>query len=276
MHPLMSTKMAALFLCLLTLACSAENIPVQLPVHIKQIADGQSVLIRLDKGVVTVVGGEDGQVRVGGQTPFPDQTEYSVTTVNEEIQIITSYTGRRSSGAQVHIVIGVPDNIALAIETDSASISIGNYTGELAAASISGDILVDDVHGDIILRSNRGDVTVQDSMGRISLVGNYGMLALKNVRGNIGVSTIMGTVTLSGLMQAGDDIHLETDHGPVFANLSSSSALTLQVRSTTGDLTCMAPDIRSTTRTCDGEVASGGGSLSIRTVSGPVTLQLLP
>ena len=269
-------KIIAILLCLLLSACAAESPPVQLPVHEAQIAEGQSVLIRLNAGVVTVHGGKEGQASVAGQTLYLDQTEYNVTTVNNQIQIIVNYTGKRSSAPPVHLEVSIPNNAALTIETDSASISVREYTGVLEAASVSGDILVDNVQGDITLRSNRGNVTTRDSDGRISMVGNYGLLALENARGNIGVSTIMGTIVFDGLIQADDTLRLETDHGPISVNLVRSSDLTLKVRSTSGDVACMLPDVISSARTCEGTINSGGGVLSIRTVSGTVTVQSIP
>jgi hypothetical protein len=269
-------KIITIILCLLLSACAAESSPIPLPVHNVQIVKGQSVSIRLNAGSVTVRGGEEGQVRVAGKTLSPDQTEYTVTTEKDQIQIVTNYMGKRSSEPPVHLEVSVPNNITLTIETDSASIVVREYTGELVAASVSGDILVEDVHGYITLRSNRGDVMAQDSRGRISMVGNYGLLSLDNAHGDIGVSTIMGKVVFSGSILMDADVRLETDHGAVSVHLSADSALDLQVRSTSGDVTCLVPGMTSTTRTCNGTMNSGGGSLSIRTVSGAVKLQLIP
>jgi DUF4097 and DUF4098 domain-containing protein YvlB len=132
------------------------------------------------------------------------------------------------------------------------------------------------VTGEMALRSNRGNITVQESSGVVSVVGNYGRLTAQNVRGDISASTIMGNVVFEGLIQTGDTVRLETDHGAVSVNLSADSALALRVSSTSGDVTCLLPEVASSTRNCDGALRSGGGSLTIRTVSGAVSLQLLP
>jgi hypothetical protein len=269
-------KIVTILLCLFLSACGIEKPHVTLPVHTTQIIEGQSVLIRLNTGVVTIRGGEEGQVSVTGQTLSPDQTEYNMTTINDQIQIVVNYAGKRSSDPPVYLEVSVPNNTALTIETDSASITVREYTGNLEASSISGDILVDDVHGGIVLRSNRGDVTAQDSSGRISVVGNYGLLALENAQGDIGVSTIMGNAVFSGSILMGDNVRLETDHGAVSVHLNTDSALSIEVSSTSGDVACMLPDIISSARTCEGTINSGGGALSIRTVSGAVTVQSLP
>lgn len=272
----MKAKIITIFLCLFLSGCGVDNPPVQLPAQIAQLEEGQSLQIYLNEGVLTVHGDEDEQVRVNGQALSPDQTEYNVTTINDQIQIIVNYTGKRSSNPPVQLTVSVPNNVALTIETDSAFIAVREYTGELDAASVSGNIFVEGAHGDLTLRSNRGNVEVQNSAGEISVVGNYGQLTLENVQGDIGVSTIMGNVVFSGSILMDDNVRLETDHGAVSVHLSADSTLGIQVRSTSGDVACMLSSITSTTRTCDGQMNSGGGSLSVRTVSGAVTLQLIP
>lgn len=240
------------------------------------VVEGQSILIRLDQGEVIIRGGEAGQVRVDGQMLFPDKTDYDMTTVNRQIQITASYTGNRSSNPAVYLDVSIPNDIPLNIESEFASIVVRDYQGKLEASSVSGDISIESVYGTILARSSRGDVSVQDTAGDISVVGNYGSLTLEDTSGDIGVSTIMGTITFDGSVRSSDNVRLETDHGPVVVHLSPDSAINLQVRSNSGEVACMLPDISSSLRTCDGEFNSGGGRLTVRTVSGPVTVQLIP
>jgi DUF4097 and DUF4098 domain-containing protein YvlB len=117
---------------------------------------------------------------------------------------------------------------------------------------------------------------VQDSSGKVSVVGNYGLLTLERISGDIGVSTIMGTVTFKGAIGAGDKVRLETDHGPVTVRLAKESTVNLKVSSTSGDVACLLPGLSTSLRSCDGKFNSGDGALTIRTVSGAVTLQLIP
>ena len=130
--------------------------------------------------------------------------------------------------------------------------------------------------GKLALNSNRGKITVRESSGEIQVVGNYGAISLEDVSGKTAASTIMGDITLRGPIQGGDTVHLETDHGSVTVNLSTDFALSLQVHSTSGEVTCLLSDVISSTRTCSRELSSGGGNLSVRTVSGAVLLQLTP
>ena len=237
--------------------------------------DTQSILVQVDYGEVTVFESEDDHVEVGGQVLFAHDLEYQVSSTEEQISIKVFAHRDDTSNPPLRVFVYIPKQLQVKVETGDASIFVQDYQGDLEASSISGNLTIEQMVGKMTLRSNRGDVTVRESSGTISAVGNYGALTMQNVSGETAVSTIMGNVIFDGLVQMGDTVHLETDHGPVSVNLSQDSDLDIQVRSTSGDVSCI-PGITSTTRTCDGEIGSGDGNLSIRTVSGAVTVQLTP
>jgi len=244
--------------------------------RVVDVTDVQSILIQVDHGEVTVLASNDSNVSIDGQILFVDELEYQVDSI--EKQILVKIFSHRDNLSRVPLktVIRLPKNKQVKVETDNASVLMQGYQGDVEIASTSGDIKLEQTTGKLTLRSNRGNVTVQDSSGVVSVVGNYGLLTLQGMSGEIAASTIMGNIVFGGLIQQGDAVRLETDHGAVSVNLSAESALTLKTRSTSGDVTCLLTGVTSSTRTCDGEMRSGGGSLSIRTVSGSVTLQLIP
>jgi hypothetical protein len=236
----------------------------------------QSVLIQVDYGEVIILGSEDSRVTVDGLVLFVDELEYVIDSMEAQILIKAFAHKDNPSRVPLKVIIQLPQPMQVKVETEAASVLSQDFQGDLEVASTSGDITVERLKGGITLRSNRGDITVRESSGDVSVVGNYGALTIQNVRGETAVSTIMGNVLFDGLIQIGDSVRLETDHGAVSVHLKDDSALGVQVRSTSGDVACILPGLASTTRTCDGDLHSGGGSLSIRTVSGGVTLQLIP
>jgi len=262
--------------CFLSACAPAPEKYADLESRIVDVADSQSISIRVDHGEVTLLASDDSRVSIDGQVLFADKLEYQVDSAEKEISIkIFSHTDNLSK-VPLMTVIRVPKNKLVKVETDNASVLAKGYQGDVEIASTSGNIELEKMMGRLTLRSNRGSIIVQESSGVVSVVGNYGLLTLQSVRGEIAASTIMGNITFSGLIQQGDVVRLETDHGSVSVNLNTDSTLTLKTRSTSGDVTCLLPGVNSSTRTCDGDVHSGGGSLSIRTVSGAVTLQLMP
>jgi len=234
------------------------------------------MLIRVDYGEMTILESDDAYVIVDGQVLFADSLEYQVGAVEKQHEIKIFAHRDNLSSPPLRVFVHIPKQMQVKVETVGASILVKDYQGDVEIASLSGDIGVERVTGVLMLHSNRGSITVRESSGDIGLVGNYGALTAQNVHGNISVSTIMGNILFDGLIQVGDDIHLEADHGSVSVNLNADSALSLRVRSTSGDVACMLPGMTSTTRTCDGNLKVNGGGLSIRTVSGAVTLQAIP
>lgn len=258
-------------------ACSSA--PVQytdLESHVVDAVNIQSILIQVDYGEVTVLKSESDQVEIEGQVLFAGELEYQVNATEKQITIKVFVHRANSSKVPLRLIVRVPRGMQVKVETDKASVLVQEYQGELDVDSISGDITVERTIGAMTLHSNRGNITVRESSGAISVVGNYGALTVRDTSGTTSVSTIMGNILSEGRIQADDIVRLETDHGAVSVLLSADSALGIQVRSTSGDVTCMVPGMTPTTRTCDGTMNSGGGSLSIRTVSGAVMLQLIP
>jgi len=236
----------------------------------------QFLLIQVDYGEVNLGRSTDPHIHVDGQTSFLDDLEYVIDSTEDQILIRIFSHHSRSSRSPLLVNIQLPPDLKVRVETESASIRAQGLLGDLEITSTSGEISLEQIIGKLTLYSNRGSITVRDSSGMISIVGNYGMLSAQNVRGDVGMSTIMGNVVFGGLIGEDDTIRLETDHGSVSVNLSPDSDLRLQVRSTSGEIACMVPKVVASTRTCDGEIESGKGSLSIRTVSGAVTLQATP
>ena len=262
--------------CVISACVTRPEQYVELETRVVDPVEARSILIQVDHGEVVILESGDSRVRVEGQVLFEDELEYMVNSTQKQISIKVFAHRNSSSKLPLYVVIKLPQQMQVRVETESASVSIRDYAGEVEIASTSGNITTEHVDGKLTLRSNRGNIAVLQSSGLISVVGNYGGLKMQNVHGETAASTIMGNVVFEGLIETGDTIRLETDHGGVSVNLSADSAMTLQVNSTSGDVTCMLPDVVSSTRTCAGKIHSGDGSLSIRTVSGAVTLQLIP
>ena len=270
------SRLLLLIMFLVSACAPATGQYTELKPRVVDPGNASLFILQVDNGEVTLSTSESGFLELDSQVLFPDKLEYQVNTTEEQITVIIFSYDNNSKTPPLRLVVRVPPQLQASIETDRASVTIRNYQGELEAASTSGNITAERIAGIFILRSNRGNITLRESAGKVNAVGNYGALTFQDTSGETSASTIMGNVLYEGLIQADDTVRLETDHGSVSVKLSADSALTLQVRSATGDVACMLPGIDSTTRTCDGTIASGGGSLSVRTVSGAVTLQLLP
>lgn len=265
-----------MLVCFISACLPTSKQYTELESHVFDSVDSQSILIQVDHGEVIVLGSEDDHVKVGGQVLLADELEYQVSSTEKQISIKATTNRNNSPDKPLRVEVNVPKGTPVKVETDSASVFVENYQGDLEVDSTSGKITIEQIIGRIILWSNRGDIIVRKSSGNINVAGNYGALNVQNVHGETAVSTIMGNVVFGGLIQAGDVVRLETDHGSVSVNLDQDSDLSLQVSSISGDVACMVPGLSSSTRSCAGEIGAGNGTLKIRTVSGAVTLQLTP
>ncbi|MGE5377078.1 MAG: DUF4097 family beta strand repeat-containing protein [Bacteroidota bacterium] len=224
---------------------------------------------------MTILESADSQVYVDGQVLYEDQLEYLVDSSGGQIRIKV-LVNRDSARVPSQVIVRVPQQMDVTVETNTASVTAESYLGDLAVSSVAGNINIEEVNGVMMLGSNRGDITVKESSGQVGIVGNYGRLKTQNVKGELSVSTIMGNIVFNGLVQDGDKVRLETDHGAVTVNLNEDSSLAIKVSSTSGDVACMLPGITSTARACTGNLGVGAGSLWIRTVSGAVLIQKMP
>lgn len=240
------------------------------------VVDEQSILIHVNHGEVIISESAGDHVEIAGKVLYADELEYQVSSTGKQLSIKVFTKEAGLSVLPLRVEIHIPRGMQVKIETDSASVTVRDYQGNLEVASTSGNITIEQATGRMTMRSNRGNITIRESSGVISIVGNYGPLNVHNVHGETAVSTIMGNVFFGGSIEAGDVVRLETDHGFVTVHLDQDSTLGIQVRSTSGDVTCIAPAISSSTRSCDGQIGAGDGVLNIRTVSGAVTLQLIP
>jgi hypothetical protein len=89
------------------------------------------------------------------------------------------------------------------------------------------------------------------------------------------MTTIMGTIKYSGVENAAGIVKLESDHGPVEARMPENAHFDIQVRTTSGYVTCLGTGLAQTVAGCEGVIGDGTGELDIRTVSGRVDLKVI-
>ncbi|RPI86953.1 MAG: hypothetical protein EHM41_06690 [Chloroflexi bacterium] len=245
--------------------------PREIPVH-----PGDAVVVRVNSGQIDILGTDENVVGVEGELADPGRTEVSIENDDGHIQINaeTEQSLYSESEEVLNLEIQVPQGISMTVVTMNASVNIHGISGTITVDSIAGDILAEDLSGVISLRSGRGDVRVVDSSGEVRVLGEHGLLSLENLHGTVGSSTIMGTIQYNGRVVTGDDIRMEVDHGPVEIQLASNSDAVLNVTSTSGGVRC-PPGFESTARTCQGELGRGEGQITVRTVSGQVTVRFL-
>jgi DUF4097 and DUF4098 domain-containing protein YvlB len=174
------------------------------------------------------------------------------------------------------MVLRLPRDVSIDVNSFDATVNVYDFTGKADITSVSGNIDIRNSSGVFIIKSNRGNVRVQTSKGDIHLAGNYGVLSAIDTRGGLSASTIMGMVRFTGHVGSGDNVSLETDHGPVEIQLGQGSDARVHISTTTGVVTCSFPGLSYEGQGCGGTLGTGGGQLGVRTVSGSATINPIP
>ena len=182
----MNRLLSLLLVVLLVSACgSTPEQYTELEHRVVNAVDSQSVLLQVDYGEVTILESEDARVIVEGKVLFDDELEYQVESAEGQILIKVFAHRDRSSTIPLQIVLRLPAQMQVKIETDNASVFVQAYHGDVEVSSTSGNISVEQMTGRLTLRSNRGNITVRESSGIVGIAGNYGALTMENVRGEI-------------------------------------------------------------------------------------------
>jgi hypothetical protein len=253
--------------------------PKMIPDRMYLLQPGQEVVLDVSAGLVEVRGVEGETLSIRGTRADANPVEIQAGgegTRRLELEIQGRRAPRGTAPAEwMRAVIEVPHGTVLTVNTVEAGVLVSDLEGTIRVDSTAGDVVGERLRGAIILRSGRGNVTARDSSGEVRVLGEHGALLIEHSRGAIGSATIMGSITYRGTPAAGDRIRLEVDHGPVQVDLLGEPDLALEVQSTTGVVVC-PPALPATSRGCGGAYGAGGGSLTVRTVSGKITVRHIP
>jgi len=249
--------------------------PRSIPIQKDQIIE---IDINVGELLITGIIGEN--VEVLGKAIRDEGFTFSIEPVsNNQVNIFTHIQKRifRSfPEIPINLEVRIPQGCQVLIKTQEANINVKNFSGKLEVSSTAGNVFVDNLSGFASIKANRGDVTVQNSQGEIYALGNYGHLLFAQSHGRLSASTIMGTIRFNGTANHKDEIHLESDHGPIDTNLVGDPDLQVEVNSTSGEVVCSFLALKRNIRGCDGILGSGSGKLDIRSVSGNIRLQKEP
>jgi hypothetical protein len=260
-------------------ACQPERLPEDIPLQSFLLQPGGKVVVQVGAGQVKVRGVEGEQVIVGGEILLPGRVTFHAALEGQQVSIQSDWKQRsflQNAQPPIALEIGLPRGALLEVSTFDASVNLSEIGGEIYVDSVAGHILAEKLEGSARLRSGRGDIRAVGFSGRLVVLGEHGLLVIEDSKGEAGASTIMGTIQYIGWPGAGDKIRLETDHGPVRVDLKLDPSLAVSARSASGNVVCLLPGLRSTTRTCEGTMGAGEGALNVYTVSGEIRLRISP
>ncbi|MBT4534917.1 MAG: hypothetical protein HOC26_12850 [Chloroflexi bacterium] len=176
------------------------------------------------------------------------------------------------SNSQETIIVSVPANITIDISTFSANVHVVDVRGAIDVRTVAGNIIIESFNGEGLLWAGRGDVEVFLGQGELVVIGEHGNLSVSEFVGEVSMTSIMGSLFYRAPEVMRSLVALEVDHGAVDVSLSKDANLAVQVKTTSGYVTCIGIDFFPTVDGCEGVLGDGTGLLTVRTVSGAVNL----
>jgi DUF4097 and DUF4098 domain-containing protein YvlB len=167
------------------------------------------------------------------------------------IRLVNLVVGPKRPGA-VDIVLEVPDDVALTVSAQIATVRVDGQLGRTDIRTQVGSIHLDRT-GDVTARTSGGDVTIGHIVGQARIQG-------------------MGTIRLGSMTGPAEVKNLT---GPVEIGSADGS---LRLRSSTGDLAVAEAGADVTARTAGGSITVGAataGVLDLRTSGGTIRVGVL-
>ena len=173
-----------------------------------------------------------------------------------------------------NLILSMPEGLFLLVKSSRADIHLHEISGKADIHSSDGKISLTNFQGDAHLRTGRGGIFVTGGEGNLVLIGEYGTLSVKQFNGPVSMTTIMGDIKYSAVENTSGEIHLETDHAPIQADISSSTDYQIKINSSGGVIVCAGSTLSRTSTGCIGKTGDGTEVFEIRSVSGRIDFNI--
>lgn len=213
--------------------------------------------------------------------------------------------------AKVDFTIEMPKGIAAEISSASGEISVSNLAGGCRLNTASGEIGISGCQGENSLSSASGDIEasgcndaslkINTASGDIVVSGCSGSLSFQTVSGDAGIAlsgniqgqtvsgdidikagkpgeikirSTSGDVQFQGPLAEGSSASIATVSGDVSVGLGADPSAAVEAATVSGDIGCELDleGLRQSNRSLSGKLGGGKGVLSIKTVSGDITI----
>jgi DUF4097 and DUF4098 domain-containing protein YvlB len=225
----------------------------------------QSVEMKAQEIPLTISPSNDDLIHISYSDRTGTDQKLDIQTENGILTIVAN-----GKAATKNINFALPPQSIVKFHAFNTDFSLQNVSGTISVETIDGDITALDLEGNFVLRSGRGNIDIANSQGDISVFGEHGDLTLDSTHGDIDASNVIGIIQFTGQVLEGDDIFLETDHGAVTATLLDSDNAFLKIWTANGSVTCLLPQVETSSITCMRDLSAPVGKFQIKTVWGAI------
>ena len=189
---------------------------------------------------------------------------------------LLDWVSNRRAHAVVSVSVPADCPVELGVVSADAVVS-GIVADRTAVKSVSGDVTLDGVRSDITAQTVSGDLETRHLAGTLSFTTVSGDLTVVNgASETVKAETVSGDLTLDLDLRPGGRIDCSSVSGDVTLRMPDSVGLRVEAKTMSGSLdsafTGVSTDRKPGSSKMLGQVGSGDGRLTARTVSGDVTL----
>lgn len=189
---------------------------------------------------------------------------------------LLDWVSNRRADAVVSVSVPADCPVELGVVSADAVVS-GIVADRTAVKSVSGDVTLDGVRSDITAQTVSGDLETRQLAGTLSFTTVSGDLTVVNgASDTVEAETVSGDLTLDLDLRPGGRIDCSSVSGDVTLRMPEGVGLRVEAKTMSGSLDSafdgVSTDRKPGSAKMLGQVGSGEGRLTARTVSGDVTL----
>ena len=181
-------------------------------------------------------------------------------------------------GIDVEYIVRLPKKLAeISVESTNAQIELAGLSGKISVRTTNGGVSLSKIKGSVSVKTMNGAAELSDIGGDVSVSSTNGELDLTDIDGTIDASSINGGISVAfGSVVPNKALKLESTRGNIEVTLPSTPDADLKVETVMGSIDIdedFGLDSRSIgPRGGSGRLGKGGLPLSIKTVTGTITI----
>ena len=108
---------------------------------------------------------------------------------------------RRGESPSIELLVQMPDNLNLAVDDGSGSISVSDISGAIEVEDGSGSITMTNVGGEVQIDDGSGSILADDVGGDLSIDDGSGAIKVRGVTGSVIIDDGSGSINVSDVEQ---------------------------------------------------------------------------
>ncbi len=248
-------------------ACGARVISETKPMerhHVLKVTGRPKVVVANNApGSVNVKSGSKGEATVDLDLRVPEDLDCNISQDNNVVtvscRVKAGFWGWSSyifsTGPRVNVLVSVPAESDLDLETRAGRIAVAG------------------VKGTIVAESSAGTVEIQDCKGVVKARSRAGSVSFENVDGVISARSSAGSIKFSSVLSKGES-WFRTSVGSIDISLRGQPDLTVEASTSLGSVRCV-PELTDASHTRNqytGRIGAGTGRLIAETKTGSIRI----